>query len=140
MIFGIIKYWDNFQGYSVYRNDGELFFIKEDVFVAYYRYSIDDEGVCHTKMTWNNKNYKGSFLKIFAEYIIPMMKVVESDDMMTPEAFSMWQKLIGHYTQYKYYIKSGDMLKPIDNPYDVHNYKEKISLNGKSNSTFLVTI
>jgi hypothetical protein len=132
----------NFEDYEVYQNDNgnELFFMLGDDFVAYYRYEIDDRNVCHTKMTWNHKNHQGTFLKLFGEYLIPKFKIIESDDMMTPQAFSMWQKLIGHYTDYKYYVKTGDELIPIDNPYEVHNYSEKLAINGKSNSTFLVTV
>lgn len=131
---------EDFHKYRIYGNDTEMIFIFNNEVVAYYRYNITDDGVCHTKMTWNHKNHQGTFLKLFAEYIIPKFKVVESDDMMTSQAFSMWQKLIGHYTDYKYYVKTGDELIPIDNPYEVHNYSEKLAINGKSNSTFLVTL
>lgn len=135
-----LKLVDTFDNMDIHSVSNELYFVSETELIAYYKYNIDDTGMCQTKMVWNNPKHKGIFLKIFGGYIIPKFKVVQSDDMMTAKAFSMWQKLIGHYTEFTYYVKDGEELIKIDNPYDVHNYKEKISFSDKGNTTFIVTV
>lgn len=116
----------------------ELYFIKNEEIVSYYRYSELDTGGIQTKMIWNNPKYKGSFLKIFIDYIIPRFKVVESDDMLSQSAYDMWKKLIGLCENYKFYAKVKNKLIPMTGPYDVYNYQERFDYDG--NSTFIVSV
>lgn len=133
-----LKRLDDFGNYEIYEASGtpnELYFIQNDVLVSYYSFFKRPEGYIQTKLSWNNKDHNGSFRHIFGKYIIPKYKVVMSDEMMTPDAFNMWQKLIYEYPNYKFYGIDGDKQVEIINPYDVHFYKEQMRDN---NSTFLV--
>jgi len=129
-----------YDGYDIHENvtpkNTELYFLRGDSLAAYYRYIKRSDGSIQTQMTWNSPKHKGSFLMIFAEYIIPRFKVVESDDMLTSDAFSMWKKLIGAFPQYEYYMKRNGKMKMMFSPYDVHDHEEKFSPNGQ-NSTFV---
>ena len=138
------KHIDNYKDYSIYENitgeQIELFVSQNDLFVVYYRYHLNENGGIQTKLTWNNKNNKGSFLDIFSNYIIPKFKVVESDNMMTSKAFDMWKSLILLKPDYNFYVKNGNKISKLESPYDVYLYKERMGITNDENSTFIVSI
>jgi hypothetical protein len=133
------KYIGVFEDYQIYehflKNEVELYFIFEDLLVAFYSYTIRSNQPIKTKMIWNNDKYSGSFRKIFGEYIIPKFKIVESDDSMSNLGFNMWMKLIGFYPNYKFYAKTQKGLIPMTEPHDVYSYKNKIT---DPDSSFIV--
>lgn len=137
------KYVGDYKNYNIYENkindEYELFFILKNILVAYYRYNISENNNIQTKLSWCNKSYKGTFLDIFANYIVPKFKIVESDNMMTSKAFDMWKSLILLKPEYKFYAKLDDKLIKLTSPYDVYTYSERIDTNNQ-NSTFIVTI
>ena len=138
-----LNFLGNNSGFDTYEEiaeDGatELFFVKNHEIQAYYRYQQKSSGQIQTKMAWNNPKNKGSFIRLFGDYIIPRFKVVESDDMLTQSAFDLWKRMIGGYTQYNYYAKLVNKLIQMTNPYDVHSYEEKF--NPGKNSTFIVSV
>jgi len=138
------KHIDNYKDYSIYENitgeQIELFVSQNDLFVVYYRYHLNENGGIQTKLTWNNKNNKGSFLDIFSNYIIPKFKVVESDNMMTSKAFDMWKSLLLLKPDYNFYVKNGNKISKLESPYDVYLYKERMGITNDENSTFIVSI
>jgi hypothetical protein len=131
-----------YKDFEIYENvDGyetSLYFLKDDIFTAFYKYIKTELGNIQTKLIWNDKKYKGSFLDIFANYIIPRFKIIESDDMMTPQAFDMWKSLMLLKPEYKFYVKREDKILKLESPYDVHLYKERMGLDDKENTTFVV--
>lgn len=131
-----------YKQYNIYENiDGDktsLYFVKNDSFVAFYKYLKTEYGNVQTKLSWNAKQNKGSFLDIFANYIIPKFKIVESDDMMTSKAFDMWKSLMLLKPEYKFYVKHGNKILKLESPYDIHLYKERIGIDDNGNSTFVV--
>jgi hypothetical protein len=137
-----LRYLENVDEISVFEKTHNsfavLFFIKNEELCAYYRYSKLDTGGIQTKMIWNNPKYKGSFLKLFINYIIPRFKVIESDDMLSQSAYDMWKKLIGLCPNYKFYVKVKNKLISMKNPYDVYSYQERFDYDG--NSTFIVSV
>ena len=132
----------SYKDFEIYQNvDGyetSLYFLKNDIFSAFYKYIKTKSGNIQTKLIWNDKKYKGSFLDIFANYIIPRFKIIESDDMMTPQAFDMWKSLMLLKPEYKFYVKRDDKILKLESPYDIHLYKERMGLDGKENTTFVV--
>lgn len=120
-----------FENYQIYeqssKDEVELYFTDKDSLVAFYSYTIRSNQPIKTKMIWNDEKYSGLFRKIFGEYIIPKFKIVESDDSMSNLGFNMWMKLIGFYPNYKFYAKTQHGLIPINEPYDVYLYKNKIT-------------
>jgi hypothetical protein len=134
------KHIGKYDQYDIHENvtvkNTEMYFLKGNSLAAYYRYSKKSGEHIQTEMTWNSPKHSGSFLMIFGEYIIPRFKIVESDNMFTSDAFSMWKKLIGAFPQYDYYIKRNGKMIKMTHPYDVYSHEEKFSPDGK-NSTFL---
>lgn len=115
----------------------ELFLIKNDKLAVLYSYKNHSDGHIQTIKSWNSKEHMGSFMKFFAEIIVPKYKIVESDEMLSNNAFNMWRKMIVAYPDYNYYVKDNDELFPIKNPYEIDMYKEPMSID-KKNSTFIV--
>jgi len=134
-----LPYKDRFEEFDIYEhvNMGtvELYCIKNNELAAFFSYLERKNKPIKTILIWNNENYSGSLRRIFGEYIIPKFKIVESDNMMTGEAFGMWQKLIGFYPQYKFYAMVKNNFIPMKDPYDVFLYKEKMT---DDNSPFVV--
>lgn len=132
----------SYKDFEIYENadryETSLYFLKNNTFTAYYKYVKTNDGNIQTKLTWNDKKHKGSFLDIFANYIIPRFKIIESDDMMTPQAFDMWKSLMLLKPEYKFYVKSTDKILKLESPYDFHLYKERMGLDNKENTTFVV--
>jgi hypothetical protein len=112
---------------SAATNNVELYFTVGNSLVAFYSYTIRSNQPIKTKMVWNDEKHSGTFRKIFGEYIIPKFKIVESDDSMSNLGFNMWMKLIGFYPNYKFYAKTQNGLIPMNEPYDVYSYKNKIT-------------
>jgi hypothetical protein len=133
---------ENCNGLDIYEHTEEdnttsLYLIKSGKLAAYYKF-VQLPSSIQSKMTWNSPSSTGSFIDMFANYIIPKYKIVESDDMLTPKAFELWKKMIGAYTEYKYYAKVDDKLFPMTNPYDVYSYEERFNPSG--NSTFIAAV
>ncbi len=114
----------------------KLYFVTDVMIAAYYGYIPREDGGTQTKLSWNDMNHKGVFLDIFANYLIPRFKVIESDSMMTPKAFDFWTNLMTLCPNNDYYVKSGNILTKLDNPYSIHFYKEPFQ---NENSTFVVS-
>ena len=132
----------NFEKYEIYEhvsvNGTELYFILGNSLEAYYRYLSNPDGSIQTGLSWNNKKHRGTFRHIFSKYIIPRFKVVESDDMMTPEAFKFWKRIIAENPNYDYYAKVGNKMIELTSPHDVFFYREGMGVGDDENSTFIV--
>lgn len=132
--------WEEFITESPCFNDlnlKEYFLISESELIGFYSYTNKDDGSIQTKKIWNSKNHTGIIRKFFAEYIVPKFKVVESDDMLTAQAFEMWRKMMVLYSQYNYYVKDNGELHKITNPEEFLYYKEPMNID-RPNSTFIV--
>ena len=130
---------ETYKNYDIHENKSEIYFIRDGIISAYYHYSEKPDGSIQTKMTWNNRAHKSSFRDVFANYIIPRFKVVESDIMLTPDAFDLWKRLIAENPQYSFYAKIGEKYTELEYPHAVYTFKEKMGMNDGDNSTFIVT-
>lgn len=120
---------------EVYGKRGQLFFVRDEEFLAYYQYEQFQDYI-QTKMSWSRKGNNGIFRTFFGDYIIPKFKVVESDYGLTPLAFDMWKKLIIMYPNYDFYAKDEGKLYPLVNPEEVYTFNDPITKD--ENSTFIV--
>jgi hypothetical protein len=57
----------SYKDFEIYENvDGyetSLFFLKNDIFSAFYKYIKTKSGNIQSKMIWNDKKYKGEWIK-----------------------------------------------------------------------------
>ena len=132
----------NTNSYNIYEHQGEdnfinLYFLMNSKLAAYYKFTRLSSSI-QSKLIWNSPNSAGSFMDMFANYIIPKYKIVESDDMLSPKAFELWKKMIGAYPDYKYYAKVNGKLFQMTNPFDVYSYEERFNPGG--NSTFIASV
>lgn len=131
---------DRFEDYDVYtfkRNPNALAFTSDYDIISYFEYkdsSIDN--AIQIKFTWNNPKFKGVFRNIFIDYILPKFGDIQSDDMLTGDAFNFWKKLILEYPQYNYFVISNGEWIRLSNPSEIDNYKERIL---DDNSTFFIS-
>jgi hypothetical protein len=118
-------------------NGGNYYVLIGDDLASYYQY-IQNKNSIKTKMTWNSRKYKGSLRDLLTKFIIPKYKIVESDDVLSNSAFSMWQKMVMEFPKYEFYAKlpSGELSDRITNYHEILLYREPITSQG--NSTFIV--
>jgi len=140
----IIKNYEHvgeFENTQVYykeeMGDGNYFLWGDGELAAFYKFDLFSDNIS-TKLTWNNKKYKGLLRKFLAEYVLPKYEVIESDYRMSTHAFDMWQSMFIEYPKYEFYAKypDGDM-KQIKHYSSFITYKEP-SFHGKKGHTTFV--
>lgn len=104
-------------------------------------YSWDDLlNNAQTKLAWNSKRYPGLFRKYFIEIILPKLKIIESDDMMTENAFRFWKMIMRDHPSLNFYIKNPDnIVTRLTSPDDIDNYKERMNTTNEY-SRFIVSV
>lgn len=114
------------------------YILDKDSPVAHYSYDKTSKSN-QTKLTWNDKNYPGLLRSYFVDRIIPSLKTVESDDMLTSNAFNFWKKLMMQNPELNFSINIDGYRYPLVNPSEIEKYKEKINCNNEY-SRFIVSL
>lgn len=131
-----IDTWEGIDVYKSIRHKDSFIFVKNDEIVSFYKW--DDsvfDGVYQTRYSWNNPKYKGIFRKIFANYILPKLKQIQSDNMLTDKAFEFWKKMMVEYPNFNYYVVDSGEWKKITEPESINQYKGGFN----DDSTFIIS-
>lgn len=124
--------------YKEEMGDGNYFLWGDGELAAFYQFNLYGDNIS-TRMTWNNRKYKGLLRKFLAEYVIPKYKVIESDYRMSTHAFDMWKSMSIEYPQYEYYAKYPDgEIKKINHYTQFMIYREPAFHGKDGHTTFVV--
>lgn len=133
---------DKYKNFDVYEN------LKDEIYsltfslgikpVAFYSYIPNEEyyGGVKTKFIWGENDPKKVFQDIFVGYILPKFKTIESDDMLTDEAFQFWINLMRNNPDLDFHAKIASKFKRLMSSDEIIKYKEKYD---QENSTFIVS-
>lgn len=75
-----------------------------------------------TLKTWRNSKYPGIFYKLFVGFILPKLKIVESDDQLSDMGKHFWVRLMKNTPELNFYVKGSSGIIQINDPKLLDNY------------------
>lgn len=115
----------------VFLNDTEV------VSVYVCRDSFATKGF-QTLKSWRNLKYPGIFYKLFISFILPKLKIIESDAQLSDMGKNFWVRLIDNNPKLNFYVKGSSGIIQIKDSKLLDKYFGDAIIN--RNYTFIVTL